>query len=161
MEQSTWKAQGFTLMVFAGIVILCSTFFVLGMLVGRTQALKIASAEAVEAAERTEGRPAPGQPELSFYDAIESKPAETPKTAPDPPASVINYQIGALSRASDAEKLLGELKEKGFRAFILTPAPADPNPLFRVQVGPFADEEEAELVRRQLEAEKYEPIVKK
>jgi cell division septation protein DedD len=161
MEQSTWKAQGFTLMVFAGIVILCSIFFVLGMLVGRTQAYKIASAEAVEAAEKTEGRPASGQPELSFYDAVESKPSETPKTAPDPPATVINYQIGALSRASDAEKLLGELKEKGFRAFILTPAPADPNPLFRVQVGPFADEQEAELVRRQLEAEKYEPIVKK
>jgi cell division septation protein DedD len=161
MEHSTWKAQGFTLMVFAGIVVLCSIFFVLGMLVGRTQALKIAMVEAAEAAERTEGRPASVQPELTFGDAVESSPAETAKAPAAPAANVINYQIGALSRASDAEKLLGELKEKGFRAFILTPAAGDANPLFRVQVGPFADEQEAELVRRQLESEKYEPIVKK
>jgi len=36
-EQVTWKGQGFTLLVFGGIVFLCSIFFVLGMLVGRGQ----------------------------------------------------------------------------------------------------------------------------
>jgi DedD protein len=36
-EQVTWKGQSFTLLVFGGIVFICSIFFVLGMLVGRGQ----------------------------------------------------------------------------------------------------------------------------
>src|SRR4051812_18987021 len=43
-EQVTWKGQSFTLLVFGGIVFLCSIFFVLGMLVGRGQG-KSAAAE--------------------------------------------------------------------------------------------------------------------
>ena len=49
-EQTTWKAHSFTLLVFGGIVVLCSIFFVLGMLVGRTQSVKIASVAGAEAA---------------------------------------------------------------------------------------------------------------
>ena len=36
-EQTTWKGHSLTLLVFAGIVALCSIFFILGMLVGRQQ----------------------------------------------------------------------------------------------------------------------------
>ena len=36
-DQASWKSHSFTLLVFTGIVVLCSIFFILGMLVGRTQ----------------------------------------------------------------------------------------------------------------------------
>jgi cell division septation protein DedD len=36
-NSTSWKSHGFTLMIFAGIVVLSSIFFVLGMLVGRSQ----------------------------------------------------------------------------------------------------------------------------
>ena len=44
MEETTtsWRNHSFTLLVFGGIVVLCSIFFVLGMLVGRNQGQRIA-----------------------------------------------------------------------------------------------------------------------
>jgi len=49
-EQVSWKGQSFTLLVFGGIVFLCSVFFVLGMLVGRGQGKSAAEAATVTAA---------------------------------------------------------------------------------------------------------------
>jgi cell division septation protein DedD len=49
-EQVTWKGQSFTLLVFGGIVFLCSVFFVLGMLVGRGQGKSAAEAATVSEA---------------------------------------------------------------------------------------------------------------
>ena len=43
-EQASWKGHGFTLVVFAGIVVLCAIFFVLGMTVGRQQGQRAAQA---------------------------------------------------------------------------------------------------------------------
>jgi hypothetical protein len=42
-DQTSWKGHTFTLVVFTGIVVLCSIFFILGMLVGRAQAQKLVS----------------------------------------------------------------------------------------------------------------------
>ena len=50
-EQTSWKGHTFTLLVFTGIVVLCSIFFILGMLVGRDQGQKIASSAAPAQAE--------------------------------------------------------------------------------------------------------------
>ena|SRR6187397_1101049 len=47
-EQASWKGQSFTLLVFGGIVFLCSIFFVLGMLVGRGQGERAAKAAALK-----------------------------------------------------------------------------------------------------------------
>jgi cell division septation protein DedD len=177
-EQTSWKGHSFTLLVFAGIVVLCSIFFILGMLVGRTQGQKLAAVEASEAVAKAEIKPVEDEkPELTFYESVENKqlPLEQPVTArpeparpaapkavtPAPPASVINFQIGALRKASDAEKLLGELKKRDFRAFILAPPPGEANPFFRVQVGPFAEEQEAALTKRRLESAGYKPIVRR
>lgn len=179
-EQATWRGHSFTLLVFAGIVFLCSIFFVLGMLVGRSQGQKFASAAVAEAEANRTSAPAPeeAKPELTFYDSVED--AQAPSVALDPvpvkveppvvpePASVprtpagpvINYQIGAVRGANDAEKLLAAVKAKGFKAFILAPAPGDANPFFRVQVGPYTDSGEAELDRQKLVSLKYQPIKK-
>ena len=70
------------------------------------------------------------------------------KPEPSAPANSINFQIGAVKKSRDADKLLGEVKKKGFKAFILAPPPGDKNPFFRVQVGPFSDAVEAESARK-------------
>src|SRR6059036_2288926 len=85
-EQASWKTHSFTLFVFAGIVVLCSIFFILGMLVGRAQAQKIASAGPGAAALKNEAK-APAKddkPELTFYESIkkEEPPALQPPAAP-------------------------------------------------------------------------------
>jgi cell division septation protein DedD len=174
-EQTTWKGHSLTLLVFGGIVVLCSIFFTLGMLVGRQQGQKIASVATAEAATtKPDAEPAPieEKPELTFFNSVEREraapaleppPAANPPAAPQPPASVnsINFQIGAIKKSRDADKLLRDVKKKGFKAFILAPAPGEANPFFRVQVGPFSDAIEAENARKSLEAAGYKPILRK
>jgi cell division septation protein DedD len=174
-EQTTWKGHSLTLLVFGGIVVLCSIFFTLGMLVGRQQGQKIASVATAEAATtKPDAEPAPieEKPELTFFNSVEREraapaleppPAANPPAPPQPPASVnsINFQIGAIKKSRDADKLLRDVKKKGFKAFILAPAPGEANPFFRVQVGPFSDAIEAENARKSLEAAGYKPILRK
>ena len=178
-EQTTWKGHSLTLLVFAGIVVLCSIFFILGMLVGRQQGQKIASIATAEAATTkpdAAAEPIEEKPELTFFNSVEKeKPGPALEPVPDPPApreappkpepsvpsNSINYQVGAVKKSRDADKLLGEVKKKGFKAFILAPPPRDKNPFFRVQVGPFSDATEAESARKSLEAAGYKPILRK
>ena len=202
-EQTTWKGHTFTLLVFTGIVVLCSIFFILGMLVGRAQGQKFASAATALAKSEAKAAPKEEKPDFTFYDSVKKEdpptlqpPASKADQAPDPalpvpaeafkqsdgssqheptgesktapapvpepsPANAYNYQIGAVRKAADAQKLLDEVKKKGFRAFILAPPEGDANPFFRVQVGPFADLVEAENAKKKLESENYQPILKK
>src|SRR6185436_17855124 len=179
-EQTSWKGHTFTLLVFTGIVVLCSIFFILGMLVGRGQGQKLALSAASAQALKTDAKPAStdDKPDFTFYDSVKKQepsslqqapkdpdppPALEPPKRNDPPAqeppavtskpeNVFNYQIGAVRKPTDAEKLLTEVKKRGFRGFILSPAADDPKPLFRVQVGPFADLGEAQEAKRNLES---------
>jgi DedD protein len=131
------------------------------------------------------------KPDFTFYDSVKKEqpatlqpalpPADVPP-AQDPPAkadpktdpkadpapevrskldNLVNYQISAVRKQAEAEKLLSQLKKKGFRAFILAPSAGDRNPFFRVQVGPFADPGEAQNVKKKLESAGYKPILKK
>ena len=177
-DQTSWKGHSFTLLVFTGIVVLCSIFFILGMLVGRAQSQKIAFA--ASAGSRAEPKAPPKEnstPELTFYDSVkrpelptleppprpEIKPVipDPPKGSANPAAKVFNYQIAAYKRSADAEKLLNQMKKKGFRAFILAPGPDDAKAFFRLLVGPFADVIEAEQAKKELETAGYQPILKK
>src|SRR5215475_5844203 len=150
-EQTTWKGHSFTLLVFAGIVVLCSIFFILGTLVGRAQGQKVGSNGAAAPTSKIDAKPAPeDKPDFTFYDAVKKEAPAALQPAPEPPAkvdpkpaletpakldSLVNYQIGAVRKSADAEKLLNQLRKKGFRAFILAPSSSDRNPFFRVQVG--------------------------
>ena len=183
-DQNSIKGQTFTLMIFGGIVVLCSIFFILGMLVGRTQGLKLATVAAAEAAIKANPPKVPtieDRPELSFYDSVDKKrpavleppsrlepkpapPKESvlapPKVGPPPaPVNTLSIQVAALKKSADAAKQVDELKKKGFRALILAPAPGDNNPLYRVQV-PVPNQLQAELVKKELEAAGYKPILK-
>jgi cell division septation protein DedD len=170
MEEQTWKSHAFTLVVFTGTVVLCSIFFILGMLVGHAQAQKPAAAAAAQPAAATDDTPVPKEesPEFTFYDSVKkAEPERVPEPLPEPPVEAqpapensINYQIGAVRRANDAERLLEQVKKQGFKAFILAPPPDDPNPYFRVQVGPVTPVQ-AQQVRRDLEAKGYQPILKR
>jgi len=187
-EQTTWKGHTFTLLVFAGIVVLCSIFFILGMLVGRNQGQKYAAAASASAKNEAKASQKDDKPDFTFYDSVKKEePAElqpAPAAAPsepapatvDPPKAAapepappvtdaaghaLNYQIGAVRKPADAQKLLDSAKKKGFRAFILDPPDGDPNPFFRVQVGPFTDQIEAQDAKKKLESAGYQPILKK
>jgi len=191
-EETTWKAHTFTLVVFGGIAVLCSIFFILGFLMGRTQAQKVAAnaAPAERVSDEAKAEPKEDAPDFTFYDSVKKEqPAvlEPPPSPPKPdvpavavpstakqepaperpapvtskPENVLNYQVSALRKSDDAEKLLDALKKKGFRAFILAPAAGDPNPLFRVQVGPFSDLIAAQAAKKKLEAAGYQPILKR
>ena len=182
-DQTSWRGHSFTLLVFTGIVVLCSIFFILGMLVGRAQGQKLAYSGSAGGVSKVEARPGlneEGKPDLTFYDSV--KKSEAPFLEPPPPpaqtepvgsvplkadgpdrasTNIFNYQIGALRKSADAEKLLSEVEKKGLRAFILAPASDDANPLFRVQVGPFANMIDAEEAKKKLESAGYQPILKK
>src|SRR5262249_25149254 len=97
--------------------------------------------------------------------ASEAPPkADPPRPRPEATSKTVgavHYQIGALRKSAEADKLVARLKQNGFPAFIVAPPPDDPNPLFRVQVGPFPDANEAQDIKKKLESEGYQPIVKK
>jgi DedD protein len=83
-EQASWKGHSFTLLVFGGIVFLCSIFFVLGMLVGRgpgSQHTAEAAAASSAAADTTTQEE---KSSVSSFDRIE--PAKEPKLKETPPA---------------------------------------------------------------------------
>jgi cell division protein FtsN len=186
-EETTWKGHTFTLMVFAGIAVLCSIFFVLGMLVGRAQGQKMASAAAATDPSKA-GAPAEINEEgvdLTFYEEVkrDTRPAPEgaqlkPDPAPSKPAvtteairpalpppvagseNAVHFQVGAFPKEAAAEKLLAAVKKKGFDGLILKPAADERNPFFRVQVGPYTPQE-AQQARKKLESAGYRPILKK
>jgi cell division septation protein DedD len=179
-DQNSWKGHTFTLMIFGGIVVLCAIFFVLGMIVGRMQGVRTATVAAAEAAGKSvikeavvDTAPELRLPEradaakLSLPEVVVAKPEPPARPTPkvDPPAaaarSAVSLQIGAWSKQTEAEKQLRELKRRGFaRAFILSPAPAEAKPVYRVQVA-VADLVEADSVKQKLETAGYKPIIKK
>ena len=200
-EQTTWKGHTFTLIVFTGIVVLSSIFFILGMLVGRAQGQKYGSTATASAkSDANKAVQKEDKPDFTFYDSV--KKEDPPALQPPPPAakseersasapaalepakkldpvaekepapepasgsatasvSAIYFQVGAVRKSPDAQKLLDELKKKGFHAFILAPPDGDPNPYYRVQVGPFTDAIEAEEVENKLKSAKYQVLRKK
>jgi DedD protein len=180
---------GKMLALFFGLVAVCAVFFGMGFSLGRSS-VRIASPDVPAATTVTTGgqRPsavktnnATAPADMTFYKAVESKggdsqpvvkeaaagaPETTPPTtaavAPDPtaPASSNNYfvQVAAVSKAEDAAALVDALKKKQYPAFS-TNTPTDK--LIHVQVGPYADIKDAELMRGKLVSDGYNPILKR
>ncbi len=104
--------------------------------------------------------------------SVTSKPAAQTKASPKPAAAKANallnapliprgavlLQVAALTRESDALALAEALQQKKFPAFVLTPG-ADH--YYRVQVGPYADGESANVAKRALENEGFKSITKR
>jgi len=125
--------------------------------------------------------------DLTFYKAVAQNesnpqltPAQTPAAAPntpsDPPAaqpattdnpdpmtlpSANSYyvQVAAVSKQEDADALVEALKKKQYPAFTASGSTSDK--LFHVQIGPYGDVKDAEIMRTKLIGDGYNPILKK
>jgi cell division septation protein DedD len=78
--------------------------------------------------------------------------------APLIPRGAIVLQVAALTQEGDALALAGDLQKKKFPAYVLTPSG---DPYYRVQVGPYADQQSANLARKGLEREGFKAIQKR
>jgi DedD protein len=74
------------------------------------------------------------------------------------PKGAIMLQVAAVLHQDDALALAQALQQKKFPAFVLTPG-ADK--LYRVQVGPYPDNQAASNARQQLEAKGFKSIIKR
>lgn len=125
--------------------------------------------------------PTPASADFSFYKAVEQKNADDKLTPSDQQAKVAGgstesskptsdaapdqssgngyyVQVAAVSRQEDAESLVDALKKKQYPAFSNNQLG---DKFFHVQVGPFVDIKDAELMRGKLIADGYNPILKK
>ena len=188
-ETEITLGTGKMLALFFGLVALCAIFFGMGFSLGRTS-VSVVSLEVPAATTATAGGLRPSAikttstppADMTFYKAVASKdensqpaPKETSTQAPDaaapantaeatpdpavpPPLNGYYVQVAAVSKPEDAEALVDALKKKQYPAFS-TNAPTDK--LIHVQVGPYADIKDAELMRGKLVSDGYNPILKK
>jgi cell division septation protein DedD len=84
----------------------------------------------------------------------ESAPAGTPLVA----NGAIMLQVAAVQREGDAMALAQALQQKKFPAYVITPGT---DKYYRVQVGPYADNQSATNARHDLEANGFKSIIKR
>jgi len=178
---------GKMLALFFGLVALCAVFFSAGFSLGKHAAFRDPAAEGTSApagstlvrpsAVKT-GRSEPPSladaalkssegPIASDNPAPSSSPAAAPPSAdgaapPDPltlPATNGYYvQVAAVSKQEDADALVDALKKKQYPAFSANVAS---DKLLHVELGPYSDIKEAEVMRAKLINDGYNPILKK
>jgi len=77
-----------------------------------------------------------------------------------PPRGQFTIQVGAFKDRASADTVSGQLKGKGFAAYVV--APASPDGLFNVRVGSYAARPDAERVQTRLrDQEKFKPFIVK
>jgi DedD protein len=175
--------------LFFGLVAICAVFFGMGFSLGRSS-VKIISPDLPPATSTTPAglRPsamkttsATPPAEMTFYKAVQStsanaqavpndastppsdtsaaaSPGTTPDPAAVPPSNGYYVQVAAVSKSEDAAALVDALKKKQYPAFSTTTAT---DKLIHVQVGPYVDIKDAELMRGKLVSDGYNPILKK
>jgi DedD protein len=96
--------------------------------------------------------------------ATATTPFDKPVYAPSkyqPPRMLKNsivLQLAALRRQSDAMALADALQQKQFPSFVVTPTT---DSFYRVQVGPYSSEADAEAAKRALDREGFKAIIKR
>jgi len=81
-----------------------------------------------------------------------------PLAPPAIPRGAVVLQVAAMARQTDAVALAQALQQKKFPAFVLPPG-ADR--YYRVQVGPYADPQSADLAREKLESQGFKAITRR
>jgi DedD protein len=81
-----------------------------------------------------------------------------PVAPPAIPRGAVVLQVAAMARQTDAVALAQALQQKKFPAFVLPPG-ADR--YYRVQVGPYADPQSADLAREKLESQGFKAITRR
>lgn len=114
------------------------------------------------AAPPTASTPAPAS-------AAAAAPAKTPaatkpSSATAAPAATAGgsyvVQVFAGTNAADALGLAAALKARQYPVYVVNPQPGGADQLYRVQVGPYATEQEANEMRSRLAADGYAAIIK-
>jgi hypothetical protein len=119
-----------------------------------------------QAEQKPEPAPAPEPVAPQTKPAAPPAAAATPRPAgADVPTSgrpgTWVLQISALKNREAASDMVRGLISKGYPAFLPTPPPGTP-PVFRVQIGKYADRREAEQVARRLEKEEqFTAVIKR
>jgi DedD protein len=174
--------------LFISAVVLAVVIFLLGVAVGRgvptpgtdvPVSADIGAAPAPIPATDDAEPPAAAQ-ELSYHDLLAGTagaaasatpeaptptPAAEPVTTPPPPppapaeTGAWLLQIGAYSTREAADRQVAALKRLDVPVFVLVPGTGTPDRFFRVRVGPYGTEAEAEQVRARLVREGFAPQV--
>jgi cell division septation protein DedD len=77
----------------------------------------------------------------------------------EPAGTGMAIQVSAFRNSREAETMAGRLVSKGYRAYVIAPAPGAPN-LFRVRIGKFATRADADrVVTRLKREEKLDPWI--
>jgi cell division septation protein DedD len=85
-----------------------------------------------------------------------------PLDAPLIPKGKIMLQVAAVTSEGDALALAQALQQKKFSAFVIPPSKAPGSDKFyRIQVGPYADNQTASAARQDLEAKGFKSIIKR
>jgi cell division septation protein DedD len=124
-----------------------------------TKPAKTPASSSPPAAATAASKPAPNVPAAKPV----AKPATPPKSkaavgSPLIPKGAIVLQVAALEKQSDALAIAQALQQRKFPAFVL---PAGADKYFRVQVGPYANEQAAAAAQKQLESAGFKSIVKR
>jgi len=89
-------------------------------------------------------------------------PEVPPSTRPAPEVTGDWFlQVGAFSGRQAADGMVGNLKKLGVPAFVLVPTTGSPDRLFRVRVGPYGTQAEADGVRTRLAREGYSAEIRR
>lgn len=123
-------------------------------------------AKSVNASKSAPAAKTPAAPAKSAALAKSVAPAKTakqtkpsaPLNAPLIPKGAVMLQVAAVQSQGDALALAQALQEKKFPAFVITP---NTDKYYRVQVGPYSDNQAATNARRDLEAKGFKSIVKR
>lgn len=102
--------------------------------------------------------PAPRKPVATPSKIAKAAKPSADTSGPLIPKGTIMLQVAAVLHQEDALALAQALQQKKFPAFVLTPG-ADK--LYRVQVGPYTDNQSAAVARQQLEAKGFKSIIKR
>jgi cell division septation protein DedD len=78
--------------------------------------------------------------------------------APAIPHGAIVLQVAAMARRADAVGLAQALQQKKFPAFVLPPGASR---YYRVRVGPYMDQQSADLARQKLESQGFKAITRR
>ena len=120
------------------------------------------AAETLKSAEQPRQEAATPAPAAAPVSAPEPRPQRTSAAAVPAPSRRGTWvvQIVALRDRTMASSIVQRLSGKGYPAFVVNPAAGTPAPVFKVQVGRYADRDEAEQVARRLEKEEqFKPWV--
>jgi DedD protein len=99
--------------------------------------------------------PAAGQPASRLNSVRSNLKSVSP---PAIPRGTVVLQVAAMTRQTDAIGLAQALQQKKFPAFVLPPGASR---FYRVQVGPYADPQSADLARQKLESQGFKAITRR